>query len=72
MFDSASCMYGLKYAGTSICANLTETERHQFIVGTVSVRECNEIHLLEFDEDDDDVTPRARIRKIDGVWGVDI
>lgn len=70
MFDSSTCIYGLKYPGVAVCANLTETEKHQFVVGTCSVRESNEITLLEFDEDEEDVKCKGIFRHSGQVLGL--
>jgi len=53
MRDEGGVFYaGLKQHGSrALSAVVGETERHMFLVGTCSVREDNEIHLLEFDED---------------------
>jgi hypothetical protein len=36
-------------------AQLGETEAHKFLIGTDSVREPNEVHLIEFDEDESSI-----------------
>lgn len=56
---SSSAFHGLKYQGRCLAAQLGETERHRFFVGTHNVRENNEVHLLEYDEDVSEVLTKA-------------
>eukprot|EP00457_Paulinella_chromatophora_P011449 gb/GEZN01011590.1/.p1 GENE.gb/GEZN01011590.1/~~gb/GEZN01011590.1/.p1 ORF type:complete len:376 (+),score=42.58 gb/GEZN01011590.1/:22-1128(+) len=57
-FESNSAVYGLKLHSRAVEAVQASkhTERHQFMVGTCAVRESNELHLLEFDEDSNEIT----------------
>jgi hypothetical protein len=51
----ASVFYGLKFPARSISAVLGDAEHHRFIVGTHHISEQNEIHVIEFDEESNDV-----------------
>lgn len=59
MYDNSSAIYGLKHPCRALCAHMTKTESHHFIVGTSSVREQNEIHIVEFDEEDNQIKKKA-------------
>uniref|UniRef100_A0A6A7GAG6 Protein TSSC1-like n=1 Tax=Hirondellea gigas TaxID=1518452 RepID=A0A6A7GAG6_9CRUS len=58
MFGS-SAFYGLKFQGRCLAAQLGETECHRFFVGTHNVREPNEIHLVEYDEEVCEIVSRG-------------
>lgn len=55
MFSTASSIYGSNLKTRSVAAQLAVKDRHRFLVGTCSVRDQNEIHLLDFDEDDNEI-----------------
>eukprot|EP00808_Paulinella_micropora_P008209 g23107.t1 len=52
-FDSSSAVYGVKAHVRCVEAVQAsqQLEKHQFLVGTATMREPNELHLLEYDED---------------------
>lgn len=52
---AASAFYGLKYQSRCIAAQHGQSERHRFFVGTRNIKESNELHLIEFDEDANEV-----------------
>ncbi|TPX39465.1 hypothetical protein SeLEV6574_g07186 [Synchytrium endobioticum] len=52
MDQQSSCVYGLKQQARALATQLAEPERNRFLVGTCGVRQDNEIHLLDFDEDE--------------------
>ena len=54
----------------SLVAQLSETDRHRFFVGTNSVREPNEVHWIEFNEDTNDVTCLAVLPHVPEIWAM--
>ena len=52
---SHTALYGLKYQSRSIIADLNNTSKNLFYIGTNSVRDSNEIHLIEYNEDNNDI-----------------
>jgi len=55
MFDAQSVDYGMKLNARCVEAILGDQERHRFLVGTASPRKDNELHLLEFMEDTNEI-----------------
>ncbi|KAI8804964.1 WD40-repeat-containing domain protein [Cladochytrium replicatum] len=51
-----SCVYAVKNQARSLAPVCAEEERNRFLIGTYSPKNDNEIHLVEFDEDEFDVT----------------
>lgn len=54
-----SAIYGLKHQSRSVAANTGLAEQHQFIVGTASHREENELHYVVFNEETNAIEPRG-------------
>lgn len=52
MFNARSAIYGLKSQARAVCAVEAEEERHAFLVGTLNRKGANEVHLLEYEEEE--------------------
>lgn len=55
MFDSSSVFQHFKLPCRSLSSQLGESERHCFFVGTYSIKNENELHLIEFIEETNDI-----------------
>jgi len=53
---ASSAIYGLTAKARCITSQIAETEKNRFLVGTLSLRDDNEIHLIEVREDGGDIT----------------
>eukprot|EP00741_Cyanophora_paradoxa_P006687 tig00001030_g6468.t1 len=51
----ASGLYHLKFQSRCISAVVGDTDNNKFLVGTLNLREENEVHLLQFNEDVNEV-----------------
>lgn len=52
MENENSVIYGLEFQARALCAQLADTEKIRFFVGTQSLKQVNnQIHLVEFDEE---------------------
>jgi WD40 repeat protein len=71
MFTSAACIYSVNKQARSICAQTAVKDKHKFIVGTCSNREANEISILQYDEDDNQIDLVALYSHPDQVWVVE-
>ncbi|KAH6559700.1 hypothetical protein BASA61_009311 [Batrachochytrium salamandrivorans] len=49
-------VFGLGRQGRVLVAQLGETERSRWIVGSCGLKQDNEIHLIDYDEDEDEIT----------------
>ncbi|KAI8854468.1 WD40-repeat-containing domain protein [Chytridium lagenaria] len=54
--EERSCVFGLKHQSTCIAPQLAETERNRFFVGTSSTKDENELYILDFDEDEFEIS----------------
>ncbi|KAJ3023751.1 Protein tssc1 [Thoreauomyces humboldtii] len=50
--ESEGCVYGLDHQARCLKAQLGEQERSRFLVGTQDFKHKNELHLIDFDEDE--------------------
>ncbi|KAL1923239.1 uncharacterized protein VTP21DRAFT_9615 [Calcarisporiella thermophila] len=67
--DEQSCVYGLRHQARCLTAVSADTERNKFLVGTLSPRRENEIHLLELDDDEFEFTSSV-FRHPHEVWDI--
>ena len=51
MYSNTGSHYGVKHQARCIRAQLADAEHHRFLVGTVALREENEVHLIELNEE---------------------
>ena len=47
-----------------------QKDKHRFLVGTCSAKEANELHLIEFDDDRNEVNCCAVLPHTDEVWSL--
>ena len=66
--NSQSAIYGLKCESRCVTSVDGQRERHHFLVGTCSAKEENELHVIEFDEDRNEVNSVSVFSHPDEVW----
>jgi hypothetical protein len=71
MYNSNAAIYGLKYHSRCIASQLAEADKHRFLVGTTCLRASNEIHLLEYHVDVNEITCQLVISQPGEVWKID-
>ena len=67
---SQSAIYGLKCQGRCVSALEGDKSRHRFLVGTCSSREENELHLVSFNDERDDVECDAVYAHRNEIWQI--
>lgn len=72
MWGSNSCFYGMKYRARCLSALWGERDPdvHRFLAATTQIREENEIHLLDFNEDANEVSCVKVYNHAEEVWGL--
>lgn len=63
-------MYGLKLPARSLCAVGRGPSKHVFLVGTCSAKEENELQVLEFDEEENEIKATAIYTHAPEIWQV--
>ncbi|KAK3794540.1 hypothetical protein RRG08_003690 [Elysia crispata] len=70
MEDEAPVIYGLEFQARSLCAQEAETESIRFLVGTQSLRSENQVHFIDFD-DENSIIKKTIFRHRDGeIWNM--
>ncbi|CAG8483570.1 3476_t:CDS:10 [Dentiscutata erythropus] len=54
--EGRSCVYGLRHQARCLTAVTAETEQNKFLVGSQTLKRDNEIHLIDFHEDEFEIT----------------
>lgn len=68
MEDDAPVIYGLEFQSRALTSITAETDAIQFLVGTQSLKNDNQVHLLQFDEDNNSLN-KTVFRHRDGeIW----
>lgn len=62
--------YGVKYQARSIAAVAGEKHHTQFLVGTLSLREENEVHLIQLADDGSDITCEGLFTHANEIWDI--
>jgi len=74
MYLNASAIYGLRHQARALAAQSSpqistgDANHHRFIVGSMNIREENEIHLIEYNEDSNDLLCMAVYAFPHEVW----
>jgi len=54
--EETSCVYGINHKTRCMVSQIAEQEKNRFIIGTQDPRDDNEVHLLEFNEDECEIS----------------
>ena len=69
MFSTTSTSHVLTRQSRAIVA-VADTERHRFLAGTCCLREENEIHLIDFDEESNSLAACTVYRHPNEIWSI--
>eukprot|EP01038_Epipyxis_sp_PR26KG_P011040 gene11040-14824_t len=70
MYHSSS-VYAVSYQARAMCAQKASTERHRFIVGTCSLHDSNELSVLQYFEDSNQIEAAAVFSHPDQIWAIE-
>lgn len=70
MEDEAPVIYGLEFQARALAAHSSESETVRFLVGTQSLKFDNQIHQLEYDEENNTVNKTVFLHSIGEVWHI--
>lgn len=70
MEDDAPIIYGLEFQARALCTQVAETEIARFFVGTQSLKFENQIHQLEYDEENNILSKRVFLHGAGEVWHI--
>ena len=69
--DREPAIYGLKFQARCITAVAAERERSRFLAGTTSLKDENELHLMEYDAGSNELNCERIFTHAHEVWGVE-
>ncbi|CAG8614378.1 32235_t:CDS:10 [Gigaspora margarita] len=67
--EGRSCVYGLRHQARCLTAVIAETEQNKFLVGSQTLKRDNEIHLINFNEDEFEITSTI-YQHLEEVWDI--
>eukprot|EP00743_Colponemidia_sp_Colp-15_P002149 GILK01002331.1.p1 GENE.GILK01002331.1~~GILK01002331.1.p1 ORF type:complete len:364 (+),score=57.69 GILK01002331.1:43-1092(+) len=65
-----AAVYGLRYQSRCMSALMGDQDRHCFLVGTQSLRDENEVHLIEYQEDNHEIVCEGVYRHPNEIWSI--
>lgn len=69
MENENSVIYGLEFQARALAAQLAETEKIRFLIGTQSLKQTNnQIHLVEFDEENSKLETKVHYHSYGEIW----
>ena len=71
MFTSQSCVFAVNYQARSLAPQKASKDRHRFLVGTCSLHDCNELSVLEYHEDSNQIEATATYNHPDQIWSIE-
>ncbi|RDD47861.1 Protein TSSC1 [Trichoplax sp. H2] len=70
MDDDSAVIYGLEFQARALCAVVGDIDHIQFLVGTQSFKNDNQVHLIEFDEENNVINSNVYLHPIGEVWHI--
>jgi len=68
--EDDSFIYGLDYQARALASRINDCDKTEFLIGTQSLRLDNQIALLEFDEDNGQVSKRSYNHPAGEIWHI--
>lgn len=70
MEDEAPVIYGLEFQARALVAQAAETDQIRFIVGTQSLRQENQVHHIDFDDENNVINKNVFLHKEGEIWHI--
>jgi len=70
MEDEAPVIYGLEFQARSLCAQSAETDHIRFLVGTQSLRSENQVHYIDFDDENNMINKSVFVHREGEIWNI--
>eukprot|EP00596_Hydrurales_sp_CCMP1899_P008886 CAMPEP_0119034144 /NCGR_PEP_ID=MMETSP1177-20130426/1171_1 /TAXON_ID=2985 /ORGANISM="Ochromonas sp, Strain CCMP1899" /LENGTH=344 /DNA_ID=CAMNT_0006991389 /DNA_START=99 /DNA_END=1130 /DNA_ORIENTATION=+ len=71
MYSSQSCVFAVNHHARALAPQKASKERHRFVVGTCSLHESNELSVLEYHENSNQIEASAIYNHPDQIWAVE-
>ncbi|XP_077586788.1 EARP-interacting protein homolog isoform X1 [Stigmatopora nigra] len=70
MEDDAPVIYGLEFQARSLTAQTAETDAIRFLVGTQSLKFDNQIHIIDFDDENNLINKNVLLHQAGEIWNI--
>ncbi|XP_074516078.1 EARP-interacting protein homolog isoform X2 [Sebastes fasciatus] len=70
MEDDAPVIYGLEFQARALTAQTAETDAIRFIVGTQSLKFDNQIHIIDFDDENNIINKNVLLHQAGEIWHI--
>ncbi|MGH0114387.1 UNVERIFIED_CONTAM: hypothetical protein FKN15_005869 [Acipenser sinensis] len=68
MEDDAPVIYGIEFQARALTAQTAETESIRFLVGTQSLKYDNQIHIVDFDDENNIINKNVLLHQVGEIW----
>ncbi|KAI4898442.1 hypothetical protein NFI96_000498 [Prochilodus magdalenae] len=70
MEDDAPVIYGLEFQARALTAQTAETDAIRFLVGTQSLKFDNQIHIIDFDDENNIINKNVLLHHAGEIWHI--
>ncbi|AWP16933.1 putative protein TSSC1-like isoform 4 [Scophthalmus maximus] len=70
MEDDAPVIYGLEFQARALTAQTAETDAIRFLVGTQSLKFDNQIHIIDFDDENNIINKNVLLHQAGEIWHI--
>ncbi|XP_060677662.1 EARP-interacting protein homolog isoform X3 [Hemiscyllium ocellatum] len=68
MEDDAPVIYGLEFQARALTPQTAETDAVRFLVGTQSLKYDNQIHIIDFDDENNIINKNVLLHQVGEIW----
>lgn len=70
MEDDAPVIYGLEFQARALTPQTAETDAIRFLVGTQSLKYDNQIHIIDFDDENNIINKNVLLHRAGEIWHI--
>ncbi|XP_004745786.1 EARP and GARP complex-interacting protein 1 isoform X1 [Mustela nigripes] len=70
MEDDAPVIYGLEFQARALTPQTAETDAIRFLVGTQSLKYDNQIHIVDFDDENNIISKNVLLHQVGEIWHI--
>ncbi|OWK07378.1 hypothetical protein Celaphus_00016868 [Cervus elaphus hippelaphus] len=70
MEDDAPVIYGLEFQARALTPQTAETDAIRFLVGTQSLKYDNQIHVIDFDDENNIINKNVLLHQAGEIWHI--
>ncbi|XP_069462134.1 EARP and GARP complex-interacting protein 1 isoform X2 [Ambystoma mexicanum] len=70
MEDDAPVIYGLEFQARALTPQVAETDAIRFMVGTQSLKYENQIHVIDFDDENNTINKNVLLHHVGEIWQI--